>query len=360
MRMNSGQEDIPAIGLYLGILFWYAIAFYVFGLAKLFPESLQYPFLSGVALISIVYWTGFLAVSLWRRCSVWVGSWQACEHAIRGGKLRRRCPRCLALKAVQEELEEDAREAAELARAEQLRRMELATRAEEMAKREAARLSETYVPTIAQLRNLSPNEFEDAMAAMFERLGFDVEQTPYVSDHGRDAIMYHDGNKILLECKRYGQETASDRPQLQIFHSAIVSDKAAAGFFVTTGRVTNGAIDFAKKSSITIISGNSLLETYFNSLGGMAASPTYTALCRQCGEEVILSVHMQSSAHCSRGHAVSSPITFETIAASIPKPGIRPPKCSKCGTPMRLVKGKHGKFWGCSQFPNCRSSLPYQ
>lgn len=357
--MNWGQEDTPALGLFLGILVWYAIAFYIFGLAKLVPQSLQYPFVSGIALISIVYWTGFLAVSLWRRCSVWVGSWQACEHGVRGGKLRRRCPRCLALQAVQEEAEEDAREAAELARAEQLRRMELATRAEEMAKRETARLSKTYVPTMDQLRDLSPNEFEDAIAAMFERLGFNVEQTPYIGDHGRDAIMHHDGYKVLLECKRYGEETTSDRPQLQIFHSAIVSDRASAGFFVTTGRVTSGAIEFAKKSSITIISGNSLREMYFNSLRRLAEPPTYTALCRECGDEVTLSVDTQSSKLCSRGHAVVAPITFENIAASIPKPGIRPPRCSKCGTPMRIVKGKRGKFWGCSQFPDCRSTLPY-
>ena len=358
--MNSGQEDNLALGWFLSVLVWYAAIFYVFGLARIFPESLQYPFLSSVALISIVYWMGFLAVSLWRRSTVWVGTWQACEHGVRGGKLRRRCPKCLALKAIQKELEEAAREAAELARAEQLRRMELATRAEEMAKRETARLSKTYVPTMEQLRDLSPNEFEDAIGAMFERLGFAVEQTPYVGDHGRDAIMHHDGNKVLLECKRYGKEKTSDRPQLQIFHSAIVSDKASAGFFVTTGRVTSGAIEFAKKSSITIISGNSLREMYFNSLGRLAELPTYTALCLECGEEVTLSVKTQSSVLCSRGHSVAAPITFENIAASIPKPGIRPPKCSKCGTPMRLLKGKRGKFWGCSRFPDCRSTLPYQ
>jgi HJR/Mrr/RecB family endonuclease len=358
--MNSGQGDNPALGLFLGILFWYAIAFYILGLAKIFPESLPYPFLSSVALISIVYWTGFLVVSLWRRSTVWVGTWQACEHGVRGGKLRRRCPKCLALEAIQKELEEAARETAELARAKLFRRVELATRAEEMAKRETARLSKIYVPTMDELRNLSPNEFEDKIAAMFERLGYDVEQTPYVSDHGRDAIMYRGEDKILLECKRYGEETTSDRPQLQIFHSAIVSDKAAAGFFVTTGRVTNGAIEFAKRSSITIISGNSLRETYFDSLGGFAAPPTYTALCRECGEEVTLSVNTKRSVLCSRGHAVTATITFENIAASIPKPGIRPPRCSKCGTPMRLVKGKRGKFWGCSRYPDCRSTLPYQ
>jgi hypothetical protein len=301
-------------------------------------------------------------LSRWPLATLQCLGWElaACEHRIRGGKLRRRCPRCLALEAIQKELEEARREAAELARAEQLRRMELATRAEEMAKRETARLSKIYVPTMDQLRNLSPNEFEDKIAAMFERLGFNVGQTPYVSDHGRDAIMYSDGNKILLECKRYGEETTSDRPQLQIFHSAIISDKAAAGYFVTTGRVSNGAIEFAKKASITIVSGESLLDTYFNSLGGIAAPPTYTALCLECGEEVTLSVKTQSSVLCSRGHSVVAPITSENIAALIPKPGIRAPKCSKCGTPMRLVKGKRGKFWGCSPYPACRSALPYQ
>ena len=66
--MNSGQEDNLALGWFLSVLVWYAAIFYVFGLARIFPESLQYPFLSSVALISIVYWMGFLAVSLWRRC----------------------------------------------------------------------------------------------------------------------------------------------------------------------------------------------------------------------------------------------------------------------------------------------------
>lgn len=211
--MNWGQGDIPALETFLIILFYYTISFYVFGLAKLFPETFQYPFLSGIALLSIVYWTGFLAVGLWLRCSVWVGSWQTCEHGVRGGKLRRRCPRCLALKAVQEELEEAEREAAELARAEQLRRMELATRAEGTANREIARLRETYVPTLAQLRNLSPNEFEDITAGMLDRLEFDVAQTPYVSDHGRDAICIAAGQRYCWNA------TATVRRQISIGHS---------------------------------------------------------------------------------------------------------------------------------------------
>jgi hypothetical protein len=114
--MNSSRES-PIFSLFVGILLWYAIAFYVFGLANLFPKNLEYPFLSSVALLSSVYWTGFLAVRLWQRGCLWIESWQACEHGVRGGKLRRRCPRCLALEAIQKEVEEAAREAAGLARA---------------------------------------------------------------------------------------------------------------------------------------------------------------------------------------------------------------------------------------------------
>jgi hypothetical protein len=172
--------------------------------------------------------------------------------------------------------------------------------------------------------------------------------------------MYQSGKKMLLECKRYGPDVSSDRPQLQKFHSAIVMDQAEAGFFVTTGRVTNGAIQFAKQASIQIVLGGALLDTYLASLGGMTAPPTYVALCLVCGEKVTISLKTQSPVSCSRGHSVAAPISFRSIASSTPKPGIRPPKCSKCGTPMRLVKGKRGKFWGCSRYPACRSSLPYQ
>lgn len=29
------------------------------------------------------------------------------------------------------------------------------------------------------------------------------------------------------------------------------------------------------------------------------------------------------------------------------------PKCPKCGSPMKMKKGKFGNFWGCSKYPNC-------
>lgn len=153
---------------------------------------------------------------------------------------------------------------------------------------------------------------------------------------------------------------SSDRQQLQKFHSAMVTDKADAGFFVTTGRVTDGAIEFAKRVSIEIISGGALLDTYFQSLGDAATDVAYQSLCIQCGDTVAHSLCSQSPVLCSNGHSVGPTIKFDDVVAAIPSPGIRAPKCPKCSTTMRLVQGKRGPFWGCSRWPACHSTLAYQ
>jgi len=36
-------------------------------------------------------------------------------------------------------------------------------------------------------------------------------------------------------------------------------------------------------------------------------------------------------------------------------PHVEPPTCD-CGKKMMLRKGKHGKFFGCTGFPDCRKT----
>jgi hypothetical protein len=52
----------------------------------------------------------------------------------------------------------------------------------------------------------------------------------------------------------------------------------------------------------------------------------------------------------------------EILSASAP---VSSPDCPKCGSPMSLRTAKTGanaggKFWGCPNFPRCRSVLPFQ
>jgi hypothetical protein len=49
-----------------------------------------------------------------------------------------------------------------------------------------------------------------------------------------------------------------------------------------------------------------------------------------------------------------------------PAPAATPPAqqtavkvCPKCGAPMTVKKGRYGKFWSCSRFPDCHGSTDY-
>ena len=36
------------------------------------------------------------------------------------------------------------------------------------------------------------------------------------------------------------------------------------------------------------------------------------------------------------------------------------PACPSCTKPMRLMSGKNGEFWGCSGYPTCKTTAPYE
>lgn len=47
--------------------------------------------------------------------------------------------------------------------------------------------------------------------------------------------------------------------------------------------------------------------------------------------------------------------TKEMLIASLEKPTVI---CSKCGSPMKERKGKHGRFLGCTSYPHCTHTKP--
>jgi hypothetical protein len=162
-----------------------------------------------------------------------------CPHGVFAGQYGNRCGKCVH---EQKEIEEKQRRERELLERQQQIERELQERqqrinaaAESLQRDERSRLASSLIPSIEELRSISPQDFDDEIARMFERLGYEVKQTPYVNDHGRDAILVKDGKKFLLECKRYGEGNVSGRRDLQILHSNIIKDRAVAAFFVTTG-----------------------------------------------------------------------------------------------------------------------------
>jgi very-short-patch-repair endonuclease len=55
----------------------------------------------------------------------------------------------------------------------------------------------------------------------------------------------------------------------------------------------------------------------------------------------------------------------DSAPVSLPEPITRVPRCERCGGEMRLrtaAQGKHSgeQFWGCTNYPRCRSIVPIQ
>jgi Restriction endonuclease len=160
--------------------------------------------------------------------SKWRNSWKPCVHGVRGGRERGLCEQCISDRSIAE-LEAELK--AQIA----LETKQRNEAADALQDREGLRLIKTFVPRLEELRELTPQGFEDQIAQMFRRLGYEVEQTPYTNDRGRDGLLRKGGELFLYECKRYGDRSASGRPDLQKFHSAIITDGAKGGLLSLLG-----------------------------------------------------------------------------------------------------------------------------
>lgn len=107
------------------------------------------------------------------------------------------------------------------------------------------------VQKIEDLLALSPREFEEYVGQLYQSMGYEVEVTQYSNDKGVDVIMYKDGTKYVIQCKRYKGTVGS--PDIQKFIGAIDHAKADKGIFVTTGMFSFEAEKMASEHPIILI-----------------------------------------------------------------------------------------------------------
>ncbi|MFI5330121.1 MAG: restriction endonuclease [Desulfobaccales bacterium] len=276
--------------------------------------------------------------------------WKRCPHSVIGGISQGLCTACTEKKEAIEAKYLEQRKIKE-------QQQSIRTSANELRNSELIRLSKTILPSLDELRELTPQRFEDEIASMFKRLDYNVRQTPYSNDAGKDAILWKGGEKYVLECKRYSADNQSGRPELQKFHSAIISEGAKKGFFVSTGGFTTTAIKFAKNAQIELINGNLLVKYLLDSKTELSVDDSYYSKCLQCGDLVQHRLRNPKTELCHNNHPVEATLILDKIL------GIGPDTvqiCPKCSAPMRLINGRNGKFWGCTKYPTCRSTKPWR
>jgi HJR/Mrr/RecB family endonuclease len=241
---------------------------------------------------------------------------------------------------------------------------------EKLRRAEIKRLSQIRLRSSEAYFAMGPREFEDAVMRAFRKLGYRVAQTAYVGDGGKDAIAWKNQKKYVIECKRYGNRSATGRRDLQILLAAKHDVEADGAIFVTTGRLTGPAIAYAKENDIQYYDKDSFPDLVNMAYGGAEDFSTAKTICLECGRnaEVRVTSEGESFGICLAGtveemnraepdpegatHLVRSTISLSRL--KYPELDLHAPWCNDHQVPMRRVSGFRGEFWGCPEYPKCR------
>lgn len=160
---------------------------------------------------------------------------------------------------------------------------------------------------LLRLKKMHPTEFEEYIADLFLKLGYETQAVGGSHDRGIDVIAEKDGIKHYIQCKKFITQKVTVG-EIRDFYGAVTDHLAEGkGYFITTNKFTLEAEKFVEDKPIELIDGQKLIE--------------YIHLVKK--EKDVL----ESS---SLG------------------------KCPKCGGNLIERKGKFGKFYGCSNYPKCR------
>ncbi len=104
--------------------------------------------------------------------------------------------------------------------------------------------SPEYEPIVYRTSEMSGYEFEEAVATLLGRLGYEAEVTARSADAGRDVIARGGGETLVVECKC--TRSSVGRPVVQKLHSAAVSFGAETrGIVACTGGFSGPAREHA-------------------------------------------------------------------------------------------------------------------
>ena len=174
---------------------------------------------------------------------------------------------------------------------------------------------------IESIRNMSWQNFELLVGEAFRRKGFEVKENGGGgADGGIDLILYKNGKKSIVQCKRW--KTFSINVSLvRELYGVMSAESANECIFVSSGNYTSEARLFAENKPIWLIDGEELLKMV-EDVQPSKNQPDLTQL--------------------------------ETLKQQVPA-------CPLCCSSMVKRTAKKGtnagsEFWGCSKYPACRGT----
>ena len=101
------------------------------------------------------------------------------------------------------------------------------------------------------LYSITPRAFEELVAEIFDRQGFDVELTKATRDGGKDIVAIQSSMgiklKYIVECKRYARDNKVTLDIVQRLYGVKMAENANKAILVTTSSYTKDANKFASQ-----------------------------------------------------------------------------------------------------------------
>lgn len=164
--------------------------------------------------------------------------------------------------------------------------------------------------------------FEAVCEKLFGQAGFETKSQSHGADGGVDIWLYSrnaTGPATVVQCKHW-QGKAVGVKEMREFFGVMASHKLTRGVYATTSTYTADAQQFAKDNGINALDGPGLLAL----------------IAKRSPEQQQALLNVAHEGEYWR------------------------PTCASCG--IKLVERKPTKggagFWGCSNYPKCKSRLP--
>lgn len=147
---------------------------------------------------------------------------------------------------------------------------------------------------------MSGTQFENCLAAMFVRLGYEVSLTE-TYDYGADLIVVKDGIRTAVQAKR--RDGAVGERAVRDVHAARSSYHCHNAHVITNGEILPRARKQAEQCGVSLLDRSQLMRLL--QMAGLIETPRL----------------------------------------------LPPPLCRRCQIPLVERHSRHGPFWGCANYP---------
>ena len=179
------------------------------------------------------------------------------------------------------------------------------------------------------MKELNDAEFEKLIAMIFQQRGYAVSEKRDKDDYAVDVVLEMD-DEITLVQYRHWREHHVDEDAVNHLFDAMKKESARHGIVITSGIFTEEALDYSLGKALMLINGIDLSAM----------------------------IDVLSAAKADNDISFEQQIEAAKAEKKLEAEEVSPP-CPLCGSEMKKRTAKKGrnagnKFWGCSQYPNCR------